>query len=154
MTSQWEILAIASNQFQNQGKKVLRIQGNSVTAVSDSGLSWAINGIWFVPNQQYYIVGDGIGHKRRMDDGTPWSVYPHGAINSYYSGGVSGQSANDVFVVGSFLEIVHYNGSTWHNYNDVIPYANGGLGRVALKGNVAIVVGYVDQQAIAMTGRR
>jgi len=149
-TKQWEILAVASDDV---NKKILRIQGTSVSSVTDAGLSNSLYGVWFVPCEKYHVVGAGIGLKTMLDS-SPWNVYPSGMVTSYMSGGVRGNNINDVFVTGSFFEIVHYNGSTWHNYKDVIPFADGGVGRVAMKGNLMITVGLSGQNAVAIVGRR
>ena len=98
-------------------------------------------------------MGAGIGQKSVLD-ASPWSVYPSGVVTSYLSGCVRGNGVNDVFVVGSYLECVHFNGDSWHNYRDQIPFADGALGRIAVKGNLAIAVGSIGQQAVAIVGRR
>jgi hypothetical protein len=46
-TKQYEILAVASNRALNIGRKVLKISGNQVTAVADSGLPCSISSIFF-----------------------------------------------------------------------------------------------------------
>jgi hypothetical protein len=70
------------------------------------------------------------------------------------SGGVRGNDINDVFVTGSFLEIVHFNGTTWHNYRDVIPPRNAAVGRIAVHGNLMITVGLDGQNALVIVGKR
>ncbi len=149
-TKQWEILAVASD---DANKKILRIQGTSVSPLPDAGLSNSLNGVWFVPCEKYYVVGAGIGFKNILDS-SPWNVYASGVVTNYMSDGIRGNNINDVFVTGSFFEIVHYNGSSWHNYKDVIPFADGGVGRVAMKGNLVITVGLSGQNAVAIIGKR
>jgi len=152
-TGRLQILAVASGNSPADGKKVLQINGTAASSVPDDGLSWSLYGIWFVPGQKYYVVGAGIGQKDVLDS-SPWSVYPSGVVTSYLSGCVRGNGVNDVFVVGSFMECVHFNGKSWYNYKDQIPFADGALGRIAVKGNLAIAVGHVGQQAVAIVGRR
>ena len=149
-TGQWEVLAVAADDV---SKKLLRIQGTAVSAVPDSGLTASLYGVWFVPEEKYYLVGAGIGYKSSLDNSL-WSVYPSGAVTSYMSGGVRGNGTNDVFVVGSFFEIVHYNGNSWHNYKDVIPFNVGAIGRMAVKGNLMVTVGLSGQNAVAIIGKR
>lgn len=149
-TRQWEILAVASDDV---SKKLMRIQGTSVYPVPDDSLSNSLYGVWFVPCEKYYVVGAGIGFKTALDN-SPWYVYPSGVVTSYMSGGVRGNNINDVFVAGSFFEIVHFNGSTWRNYRDVIPFANGAVGHIAVKGNLIITVGLSGQNAVAIIGQR
>ena len=149
-TGQLEILAVASDDI---NKKLLRIQGTTVTTVADGGLSASLNGVWFSPSIKYYVVGAGIAYKNTLDN-LPWSSYPSGIVTSYASGGVRGNDISDVFVAGSFFELVHYNGSSWHNYKDVIPFTDGAVGRLAVKGNLMVTVGLSGQNAIAIIGKR
>jgi hypothetical protein len=108
-TGQLEILGVASDDI---NKKLLRIQGTTVTTVADGGLSASLNGVWFIPSIKYYVVGAGIAYKNTLDNST-WSSYPSGIVTSYASGGVRGNDTSDVFVAGSFFELVHHNGSSW-----------------------------------------
>ena len=153
VTGESEILAIASNVFTNQGKKLLRIQGTAVSALPDSGLMWGVNSIWFSAGKRYYIVGPGIHQKRSLHDPV-WSVYPPRHVTWYSSGGVRGSSVNDVFVVGSFREIVHFNGVSWHRYVDLMPGSSGSFGSIAIKGDLMLTVGLVSQYAMVAIGRR
>lgn len=153
VTGKQTILAVASGSFPEEGKKLLSIDGNTVTSLADEGLSWSLSGIWFVPNCRYYIVGAGIHQKSTLKDPV-WTVYPPGDVTSYGSSAVYGQNLNDVFVVGSFLEIVHFNGSTWYNYRKEIPLTDGVIADVDIKGDLVILVGYFNQRALIITGRR
>ena len=149
----WEILAIASNVFNNEGFELLRIDGINIDTLDNNGLAWSISGIWFVPNQKYYIVGHGIHQKDKLSD-PQWNVYAPGVVTSYGSYGISGNGLNDVFVVGSYFEIVHYNGSTWHNYRDDLPFTHGPLCDVDVKDDLVAISGYRDQEAVVIIGRR
>jgi hypothetical protein len=152
----WEILAVASSYTPSrQERKLLRIYPvtNAVSPVDTSGLAIDVQSVWFVPNQHYYVVGSGIHQKSSLSD-PRWSVYSPGEVTSYASSKIRGQGTNDVFVVGSFCEVVHFNGSTWYNYRNEIPFANGAFGGVDIKGNTAVIVGYIDQQAVAIVGKR
>jgi hypothetical protein len=150
---QWEILAIASNPDSTANMLMQIHPDNSISQLSTNGLLPFTTGIWFVPEKQYYVVGSGVGQKSSLNDPN-WSVYPSGVVTSYASGGVRGNGPNDVFVAGSFFEIVHYNGSSWHNYKDVIPFTAGALGRLAVKGNLMATVGLSGQNAVAIIGKR
>jgi len=149
-TGEWEILAVASDDV---NKKLLRIQGTTVSTVPDSGLTASLYGVWFVPGEKYYVVGAGIGSKSSLDN-TRWSVYPSGVVTSYMSGGVRGNDLNNLFVTGSFFEIVHFNGSSWHNYKDVIPFTDGAVGSLAVNANLMVTVGLSGQNAVAIVGKR
>ena len=150
---QWEILAIASNPDSTANMLLQINSNNTVTPLSTDGLLPFATGVWFVPEQKYYVVGSGIGQKSSLNDPS-WSVYPSGEVTSYASSAIYGQGLNDIFVAGSFMEVVHYNGSTWYKYKDKIPFGNGALGGISFKGNTVAIVGYIDQQAVAIIGRR
>jgi len=149
----WEILAIASNVFNNEGCELLRIDGINVNTLDNNGLAWSISGIWFVPNQKYYIVGHGIHQKDKLSD-PQWNVYAPGVVTSYGSGSISGNGLNDIFVVGSYFEIVHYNGLSWYNYRDDLPFTHGPLCGVDIKDDLVAISGYRDREAIVIIGRR
>jgi hypothetical protein len=153
LTGQQTIIAIASGSSPEEGNQLLSISGTNVAPLSGEGLSWGATGIWFVPNCQYYIVGAGI-HKKSMLKDQAWNVYPPGEVTSYASGGVRGSALNNVFVVGSFFEVVHFNGSSWYNYRNEIPFTNGALGGIAVTENLVVAVGLSGQKAIAVIGRR
>ena len=80
-------------------------------------------------------------------------MYPVGSVTSYYTESIRGNGINDIFASGAFLELVHFNGSTWHSYRDEIPVTNGSI-RIAVKGNLVIAVGLSGQYAVAIVGRR
>jgi len=149
----WEILAVASNLFNNEGCKIFRINGLEVDTLSTNGLAWSISDIWFIPNEKYYIVGSGIYQKDQLNDAI-WEVYPAGEVSSYGSGGISGNGLNDVFIVGSYFEVVHYNGSTWYNYKNEIPFTPGWLCGIDIKGDLVAISGYSDQDAVIIIGKR
>jgi len=152
-SGEWEVLAIASNQDSTQ-TALLQIQSNNtVTFLNTDGLSPGTAGVWFEPEQRYYIVGGGIFQKSNLME-TTWNGSQPGFPTIYGSWGVRGQGLNDIFVVGSFLEIVHFNGSTWQNYRNEIYSPNGALGGISFKENTVAMVGFQNAQAVAIIGRR
>jgi len=150
ITGQMQILAVASNDTRRQ---LLEIRGTTVQSLPVQGLATDIAGVWFIPHQIYYVVGAGIHYKRTLDD-TTWRRYPPGAVTSYYSEGVRGTGVNNVFVAGSFLELVHFNGLYWHNFRAVIPPRSGAVGPVAVSKDQMVTVGLIGQQAIIIRGKR
>ena len=147
-----EILAIASGESPGQESKVLSINGSLVTTLSGGGLPWSLGGIWFAPNQFYCAVGDGI-FVAMSSNSTEWSIEPI-EVTPYYTSCVRGNAGNDVFIAGSFGELLHYNGSTWHSYIAKTTIASGSFGALAVRGNLVIAVGLSNPRAIAAVGRR
>jgi hypothetical protein len=150
-----EILALASTfEPQTQESRILNLTGITVAAVSNTGLHPYLNGIWFVPGGRYYAVGAGIHQKRLLNDSL-WRAYPSGVVTRFSSGGVRGQNLNDVFVVGSFGEVVHFNGFSWYRYFSDVPLPSGAYGSVASRGNLMMAAGDIGAtRAIVLIGRR
>lgn len=150
-TGEQQILAVGSSNIPFN-RVILRIQGTSVTTLSSSPIEYELIGVWFVPNQHYYVVGDGVFEKTSLNEST-WKNNPLD-ITSFGMSAVRGNGVNDIFSVGSFMEIVHYNGSTWYNYSKEIPHSDGALGALNMKGNTVIAGGQTGQDAIILMGKR
>ena len=132
----------------------MRIVDNSATAVSTTGLVVDVTSAWFVPERYYYAVGSGVYHKRLLSD-SAWVKYPYGTVTFHGSSQVRGSNLNDVFVVGSFGEVVHFNGVNWYSYFDRYQLPSGAYGSVAVTEHLVIAVGLLDgNRGIALIGRR
>lgn len=145
-TGEWEIIAVASNNFSNQGKKLLRINGTSVSALPDSGLPWSLSGIWSVPGKSYYVTGDGLYNLPTIGP-----IWKRDTISNYYKTSIRGNHENDVFVTGSFMLLMHYNGKSWKKYFEGI---NGVLGQVEIKKNFVVAVGTANNRGVIIRGYR
>jgi hypothetical protein len=142
-----QILAIACEDGIN--KKLIQIQGTTASFLNDTGLPNFIYGLWFVPNKAYYIVGGGVYTKHSLEE-TSWKRQ---YVTAWESGGVRGNDINDVFVTGGGLEIVHFNGATWHTYSE-FSSTTASIGSLAIKGDLMITVGLDGAKAIAIVGKR
>ncbi len=152
VTSQWEILAVAGNAGSSYDRKILQIKGTSASTLSDNPISLSLSSVWFVPNQRYYVVGDGIYEKNNLSDAS-WIVHQLD-LTQYYTTQVRGNSINDVFIVGAGGEVKHYNGKSWLSYQSITGLSNGAYGSVALKNNLVIAVGMDSPRAVVTIGRR
>ncbi|MFA6540662.1 MAG: hypothetical protein WCT99_03595 [Bacteroidota bacterium] len=150
-TGEQQILAVGSSNIPFD-RVILRIQGSSVTKLSSAPIEYELISVWFSPNQHYYVVGDGVFEKKSLSENS-WKNSPLD-ITTFGMSVVRGNNLNDVFCVGSFLEIIHYNGSTWYNYSKEIPHDDGALGALDIKGNIVVVAGQLGQDAIVMMGKR
>jgi hypothetical protein len=70
---------------------------------------------------------------------------------------IRGQAANDWFIVGDYNFLAHYNGSTLHQYGELMD-GIGSLKSVDEKRNIAIAVGVmidpINSRGIAFVGKR
>ena len=149
-----EVLALASTKYLAPvAMKLLRLQEAAVTPVSDAGLPGSLSGLWFSPGRQYYVVGDGLYMKDQASTQTPWVRVDVGVTG--YNEAIRGNSANDIMAVGHFGTILHYNGTTWHNYQNEIPILQDAvLHAVAVKGNLVVAVGEDFGHGVVAVGRR
>jgi len=150
-TGQEQILAVGTRNTPLD-RVILSIQGNVVTQVSSTPIQGEIFGLWFTPNNHYYVVGDGIFEKRQLSDNT-WNN-DQLAITKYATTKICANGLNDVFVVGAFGECLHWNGSSWLSYLKETGLANGSYNRVVSKGNLIVAVGYNSPYAVVAIGKR
>jgi len=149
-THQQQILAVASS---DASVRVISIAGNAATTVTDSGLAPCVGlGVWFVPNQKYYVAGAGIAQKSDLG-AARWSTFQPGVVTSYASDFVRGRASNDIFVGGSYMELVHFNGQSWYNYRTEIGSTDGVFASIGFAKNIVVVVGFAGSSAAAAIGR-
>ncbi len=137
---QQQVIAIASDKFGLGGKYIISLSGNSFTHLSDSvGIAVSLSGIWFVPNQRYYLVGDGIFEKNTLTNPV-WQLDPFTNQVTGYPYAVRGNGINDVVVACELGIIAHYNGSSWHKYIELQTSIDR-LISVSIKGDEIVAVG-------------
>jgi hypothetical protein len=154
-TGQEYALAVATRNLP-MDRAVLSIQGTSVTALRADAIPYELFGVWFVPNRHYYVVGDGVYEKRELSEPEWKKRVPD--ITRYATTAIRGNALNDVFVVGAFGEVLHFNGVSWKSYIAVTGLANGSYTAVAVRGNLVIAVGGdaggAGTLAVVLVGRR
>ncbi|MBW7846135.1 MAG: glucosyl transferase [Bacteroidia bacterium] len=150
-TGEQQILAVGSRNLPFD-RVILRVQGTSVTTLSSDSIEYELSGVWFKPDQHYYVVGDGIFEKNTLNENT-WKNKPLD-ITPYYTAGITGNDVNDVFVVGAYGECLHWNGVSWLSFREQTYVGNGGFGKVAMKENLVVAGGYDSQNAVLVMGKR
>jgi len=143
------ILAVASLQNHGRALDLLQINGTSVTKLDTAGLHVNESGVWF-NEQRVYVVGNGVFSKSSLAEPT-WNADKTQPL--IYKRSIRGNGWNDVFIVGDFGLVSHFNGSGWKTYGE-LTMPTGLLLRVAVRGNLIIAVGFVDNKAVAILGRR
>jgi hypothetical protein len=147
-SGQYEILCVAEAYGVPGGSKILSVENDRASELTTSGLeSWGVEGIWFVPDRQYFIIGDRVW-KTRSPEGN-WILDDR--LPRLFSTSVRGQALNDYVVGGAFWLLAHNNGASWQTY---FPRTSGSFGGVAIKGNLVIAVGDIGNRAVAVQGRR
>lgn len=134
-------------------KKIFRIKNSVIDSLSwNTGKN--VISIWTQDASSFYAVGDGVF--RSKDIG--WEGMSVGNDVRFFV--TRANANNDVFVQGiqfpnaGGLPIVgHYNGSTWKVYEELRKAGAYYFG-ANVKGNIAIVVGFLGSRAGAVVGKR
>jgi hypothetical protein len=152
-SGEYEILAASSLQNYGRDLELLGIEGTTVSKLDTSGLHVNQSSLWFLPGQIYYITGNGVFTKQKLSE-PDWLLDATHPL--FYKDAIRGSDWNNVFIVGSFGLVSHYNGSTWRHYaGSELPSLNGLWNSVCVKNNCVVAVGeLVGNQGIILRGRR
>jgi hypothetical protein len=141
-------VSLASDAFSTyQPSKFLRIgEDGSIDSLRWSsqkmgGKFWTSNG------KSFYIAIEGGVYRYRYD-----TIVKEQQLFNIICG-VRGNNQNDLFAVGDYCGIAHFNGVTWRRYFDLVDF-NGLYTTVAVKNNIVAAVGYSRNGAIVTIGRR
>ena len=152
-TGKDEVVCLASERYNTVGKRIIMIKGGMTTVQDSTGLATQLSGLWFVAARKYYAVGTGICWKSDIEDHTPWFRYAPHEVTNYGSECIRGNGTNDVVVAGSYGELAHYNGKSWHNYTHLVGLTDIYY-KIAFRRNMIIAVGTRGQKAVALVGVR
>ena len=135
------ILCAASNAVEPGEHKILRIN-NSYSVDSISWISnRRVNSVWMESKFQLFACGDGMFIRSNAD---LWVQQDE--LTPVFKERIRGNSKNDLFVVGVFGLLAHYNGVDWREY----PEASAALVYTSLdfKNNLMVTVGYTQTKAV------
>jgi hypothetical protein len=149
-TGAWEVYATAGNPLISPEREVIQISGTTAQAISDIGIGGGLNGLWFSPEQYYWLVGDGIWEKHPTLSDATWHSQ---TLSSFAIEAVRGNGSNDVFMCGDYGEFLHFNGVSWKSYQAQTAIA-GLYAGLAVHGNMVIAVGEANGRAVITTGKR
>jgi hypothetical protein len=148
-TGEWEILAVAGNYYESGARKILKITGTSVTALSDSGMNDAPNSVWFSPSKRYWIVGGGVWDKHFSLTKPTWDK---DSVTFFSTNRIRGTDINNVFFCGAYGDMFHFNGSSWQGYRAQTHISDGLYISIAVKDNCVFAVGIDNPLAVVARG--
>jgi hypothetical protein len=152
-TGQSQALAVACNTFTTNGIAVLQLSGNTVISVQTAGLPLNVSGVWSASGKEWYVCGDVMCKTKSLN--SAWQKIPD--LPFIYQECIRGTGPNDIFVVGDFGLVSHFNGSTWYTYptqpGERIYYG------LAMKGDLLVAVGGITTGGVGgaatiLMGRR
>lgn len=129
--------------------KLFRLTKNNAEQISMPGINTIVTKILGSRNKKYYAVGLGIFVKRIIDDTTMWKNIQPG-LTQYATTEMFGSSPNNVFIAGSFGELLHFNGYTWKSFRQH-PVLQGitSISSIEVKHKTIVAVGYYQSGAKA-----
>jgi len=152
-TGQSQVLAIACNRFTIDGIAVLQLSGNTVSNVQTRGLPPTVSSVWSANGKEWYVCGDALCKTKSLN--APWQGVT--GIPPNFKECIRGNGPNDIFVVGDYGLVSHFNGSTWHTYpalqGELIYYG------LAMKEDLIVAVGGITTGGVGgaatiLMGRR
>ncbi len=150
-TQVWEVLAVASNKFFNDGSKILKIENATVAELNQTGLPWSISSIWFDSGKKYYVGGDGLFTVNKINE--DWIKVEN--FPSFYKDISRGTMLNNIVVSGSSGLVSHFNGYSWKHYlNSELPYFTGRFLSAGINNNIIVATGWQEQKSIVLIGKR
>lgn len=139
------ILASSRSQSINGDNKILVIDENNNVNEMKWDARTSITSTWTRKGLPIYSSGDGV----YKYDGQDWKRIP--GLPSIFTNKVLGTKLNDIFVVGAFGLILHFNGMTWQS---LVSLGSGALGQVAIKDDIIAIAGREGGKAVVKIGRR
>ncbi|RMD87007.1 MAG: glucosyl transferase, partial [Calditrichaeota bacterium] len=149
----WQILAVASNKFFNQGNFLIQIDGQNALTVETDGLAWNLSSLWFIPGKQYFVAGGGFYFKETIFSPSPWEKYSGGVVTTYFTHRIRGTGLNHIVACGDFGELVHFNGVSWFNYTGQFLAHNSSQLGLAVTENLIVSCGQQGRDAVVVIGR-
>ena len=150
-TGKQEIIAVSTRNLPLD-KAIFKIDGNTATQISSTPIQWELFSCWFVPNRHYYVVGSGLYEKINLAESN-WENAPLD-ITHYGTSRIRGSALNDVFVVGAFGEILHYNGFGWKSFLPELGTFSGSYGSLDIIENLVAITGFESAKAKITIGHR
>ncbi|HCV42540.1 MAG TPA: hypothetical protein DGH68_03580 [Bacteroidetes bacterium] len=139
-------LAAASNVATPGEMKILRITGQNTVDTIGWVTGRRVNSIWFRNERKLFTAGGGV-FIRGLDMGWQEQIQ----IPLVYTRRVRGNGINDVFVVGDFGVVTHFNGVSWRVYPEV---AAALYYSCDYNGRSMIAVGERSARAVVLRGHR
>lgn len=135
-----QVLAVGSDKFGLGGKYLVQLNGNTSVHLDDSiPTAVSLSGVWFVPDQKYLLVGDGVLTKDSLSSRI-WHYDYNRTAASYYSFAIRGEGMDNIAIAGGYGDISFYNGAHWTEYKRLYNPIDQ-LRSVSIKGNVIIAAG-------------
>ncbi len=146
-----DIICTASNVFFGYNSKIILITKNKVnTLPSLPNFRGTLSTVWFKNKFYYFFGGDGVFI---WDNILKKWIYQYQKISSFYIFGIRGSGFNNIFAVGGYGDVLHFNGKTWKSYF-VKTHIDGNYVNLSVKDNLIAIVGDTGSRAVITIGKK
>ena len=152
-TSEWEILAVASNILQSNEKEVLKINTTATQIINKEGITGTLSSVWFKSCRKYYVAGGGGVYENNSTGNVNWQKSNYSFIRNFLFR-LRGTELNDIAGAGGYGDVLHFNGDSWKSYYSDTQLNYGNYYSIAIKDNMIVSVGQDNPYAVIIIGRR
>ena len=114
ISNEYYILCAVANTTSSGDRKIVRIFNNGTVDTLNWKPERRALSIWFNEPNTIFASGDGVFFRHQQE---PWQLDE--TLPSYTKERIRGTDINDIFVVGHFGLVGHFNGLNWRHYPEV-----------------------------------
>ena len=152
-SSEYEINMVAAHHFEGPERKILTLKNNSISELSTANIAdGSLDGIWFESNRKYFVVGNGIYSKQKILSPTDWDTSLK-SLTPFYSYAIRASSLNNIFICGSFGDVLHYNGFNWKTFRNTPGFYDAEFYNIDVKKGVVSIVGQRNNSGFLVIGK-
>jgi hypothetical protein len=117
--------------------------------------------VWTADSMGHTVAATSGSLVYRKTDSDSWRNGDSGKVPNFAGGGyigisIKGNSSNDLFAIGPWGIIIHWNGRSWHRYDQYFEPSNSSFftGGASVKGNTICIVGMKNGKSWVLIGQR
>jgi len=139
--------SLYNESFSLPKNSLLKLSNNNVEVQPTPDNLAEASSVWLADNNILFISGTGLFRRSygKWEQIKDFGLLP---VNK-----IRGKGFNDIFIAGSYGLIAHFNGITWTRYNNP-NLSNVVFGSIAESKNLLIAVGFLNDMAVAVVGRK
>jgi hypothetical protein len=141
-----KVFCAVSYVLQSGEHKILTIDEKNKVDSLEWNTGRRVNSTWTNNNHIVYTSGGGVFNNK---DGS-WKEEI--ALPSYFTNRIRGNGLNDIFVAGDFGLLAHFNGNSWHVYEEFLSTVSSIS--ITFNEDVVVAVGMEGGKALIIFGKR
>ncbi len=146
-SNQKKVFCAVSNVFGGGEHKILTIDENNKIDSLNWNLNRRIASVWSSNGWIVYTSGGGVFNNKSGN-------WVEETIPLNYTNMIRGNGLNEIFVAGDFGLLAHFNGASWKVYEEFQQLPAAALYSITVKDNMLTAVGFSEEKALVVLGRR